>query len=97
MGTNWKEIDEKTLLARAFMIGLTGVVLCIVPIMNHYLHFLNAPMGPINGAGIGLQLFAMSILIMALTKKKLSEITKDKVKKMIIVLTVSLLYFFLTL
>jgi hypothetical protein len=92
---NWKEVDEKTLLERAFLFGVTGVVLCLIPVANYYLRFLEAPMGPLNGVGVGLQLFAVSILVMSMTKKKMSEAAKEKSKKMIIVLAVSLLFFFM--
>jgi hypothetical protein len=95
MINNWKNKDENVLIERAFLFGITGVVLCLVPLANSYLKFLNAPMGPLNGVGVGFQLFALSILVLMMTKKKLTDKTKDKVKKMVIVLAVSLLYFFM--
>ena len=52
-------------------------------------------MGPITGVGIALQLFGLSIAVLVLRKKKIQETTKDKAKKMVLVLAVSLIYFFI--
>lgn len=89
------EKDERLLLQRSFIFGLSGIVLCIIPLLNNYLNFTELPMGPITGVGIALQLFGLSIAVLVLRKKKIQETTKDKAKKMVLVLAVSLIYFFL--
>ncbi len=87
--------NEEVLLERSFIFGITGFVLCLIPLINRYFHFLEAPMMPLNGVGIGLQLFGLSIAVLVLRKRKIKETTKEKAKKMVLVLTVSLVFFFL--
>ena len=93
----WFDKDENLLLQRSFIFGVTGIVICLVPLFNGYFQFLKAPMGPLNGVGLGLQLFGLSIAIMVLRKRKISEQAKDKAKKMILVLGVALVFFFMVI
>lgn len=87
--------DEELLLERSFLFGITGFVLCLIPLVNRYIHFLEAPMGPLTGVGIALQLFGLSIAVLVLRKRKIKETSKEKAKKMVLVLGVALMFFFL--
>uniref|UniRef100_UPI003593E7E6 hypothetical protein n=1 Tax=Aquiflexum sp. TaxID=1872584 RepID=UPI003593E7E6 len=84
----WFDKDENLLLQRSFIFGVVGIVLCLIPVFNNYFQFFNLPTGPINGVGIGLQFFGLSIAVLVLRKRKISEEVRDKVKKMILVLAV---------
>jgi hypothetical protein len=94
---NWMQKDEEVLLERAFLFGITGFVLCLIPLVNGYFNFLDAPMGPLTGMGIGLQLFGLSIAVLVLRKRKIKETSKEKAKKMTLVIAVALVFFFLTI
>jgi amino acid transporter len=94
---SWENKNEELLLKRSFLFGITGIVICLIPVFNSYFELLTIPMAPINGIGIVLQFFALSIAIMVLRKRKITEETKDKAKKMILVLGVSLIFFFMVI
>ncbi len=94
---NWMEKDEGLLLQRSYLFGITGIVLCLLALINGIYGVIQAPMGPLNGVGIALQLFGLSIAALVLRKKKIKENTKDKAKKMVLVLAVALLYFFMVI
>ncbi|MCH7401134.1 hypothetical protein ACFOUP_01480 [Belliella kenyensis] len=94
---NWMEKDETLLLQRSFIFGITGIVLCLLALGNTQYHFIEAPMGLLNGVGIALQFFGLSIAVLVLRKRKITEAVKDKSKKMILILGVSLLFFFLVI
>jgi len=94
---SWEEKNEELLLKRSFLFGISGIIICLFPLFNAYFDFVNIPMTPINGIGIILQFFAISIAIMVLRKRKISEETKDKAKKMILVLGVALIFFFMVI
>ena len=94
---SWKEKNEELLLKRSFLFGITGIIICLVPLFNGYFNLLIIPMAPISGIGIVLQFFAISIAIMVLRKRKITEETKDKAKKMILVLGVALIFFFMVI
>jgi len=89
------EKDPGMLLKRSFLFGVTGIVLCLIIVFNNYFEILSLPNGPINGIGIAFQLFGLSISVLVLKKRKLEEELKDKAKKMILVLAVALIYFFM--
>lgn len=89
----WFDKDENMLVQRAFLLGVTGIILCLIPVFNSYYQLLKAPMGPLNGIGIGLQLFATSILVLVLRKRKVDEKAKEKAQKMMVVLGAALVYF----
>lgn len=91
------EKDEDLLLQRSFLFGATGIVLCLLALANTYYQVLEAPMGPLNGVGIALQFFGLSIAVLVLRKRKITETVKDKSKKMILVLGVALFFFFLVI
>lgn len=93
----WFDKDENLLLKRAFISGLTGIVVCLIPLFNSYFGFTEVPMGPVNGLGVLLQFFGLSIAILVLRKRKIQEETKDKAKKMILVLGVALLFFIMVI
>ncbi|MBW3468720.1 hypothetical protein [Arthrospiribacter ruber] len=92
---NWMDKDEGLLLQRSFIFGITGIVLCLLALVNINLGLLDAPMGPLNGVGIALQFFGLSIAVLVLRKRKISDKTKEKAKKMILVLGVALIFFFM--
>jgi hypothetical protein len=89
----WLDKDENLLLQRSFIFGVAGIAICLLPLFNGYFQLLNAPMGPLNGIGLLFQFFGLSIAIMVLKKRKISEQAKDKAKKMILVLGVALVFF----
>lgn len=91
------EKDEDLLLQRSFLFGATGIILCLLALANTYYQVLEAPMGPLNGVGIALQFFGLSIAVLVLRKRKITEAVKDKSKKMILVLGVALFFFFLVI
>ena len=93
----WTDHSEKTLLQRSFLFGITGFVLCILSLLNTYFQVLEAPMGPLNGVGIALQLVGLSLAVLVLRKRKITPEIKERAQKMIVVLAVGLLFFILTL
>lgn len=54
-------------------------------------------MGPLNGVGLALQLVGLSLAVLVIRKRQLTPEIKEKAKKMILVLSVGLLFFLLTL
>ncbi|EOZ99652.1 hypothetical protein A33Q_0333 [Indibacter alkaliphilus LW1] len=94
---NWMDKNEELLLQRSFLFGITGIVLCLLALVNINLSLLNAPMGPLNGVGIALQFFGLSIAVLVLRKRKISDKAKEKAKKMILVLGVALIFFFMVI
>ncbi|MGY6744595.1 MAG: hypothetical protein ACXIUQ_17775 [Cecembia sp.] len=95
--SSWMEKDPEMLLKRSFLFGITGIIICLIPLINNYFQFLPFSHGPINGTGIALQFFGLSIAVLVLRRRKLEEKLKDKAKKMILVLAVALIYFFMVI
>ena len=95
--SSWKEKDPGMLLKRSFLFGITGIVICLFPLFNNYFQWLSINHGPINGVGIALQFFGLSISVLVLRRRKLEDKLKDKAKKMILVLAVALIYFFMVI
>jgi uncharacterized YccA/Bax inhibitor family protein len=93
----WTEQPEGILLQRSFLFGITGIVLGTLSLLNMNFQFLQAPMGPLNGASILLQIIGLSIAVLVLRKKKLSPEDKQKAQKMVLILGVALLFFILSL
>jgi len=93
----WTDHSEKTLLQRSFLFGITGIVLGMLSLLNTYFQVLEAPMDPLNGVGIALQFVGLSLAVLVIRKRKLTPEIKEKAKKMILVLSVGLLFFLLTL
>lgn len=93
----WTDHSEKTLLQRSFLFGITGIVLCMLSLLNIYFQVLEAPMGPLNGVGLALQLVGLSLAVLVIRKRKLTPEIKEKAKKMILILSVGLLFFILSL
>lgn len=93
----WTDHSEKTLLQRSFLFGITGFVLCMISLLNTYFQVVEAPMGPLNGVGLALQLVGLSLAVLVIRKRKLTPEIKEKAKKMILILGVGLLFFILTL
>lgn len=93
----WSELPEPVLLQRAFLFGITGIVLGALSILNSTWHFVNAPMGPLNGVSLLLQFAGLGMAIMVLRKRKLAQEFKEKSQMMILILTVALLFFLFSL
>jgi hypothetical protein len=94
---SWSDKDNGLLLKRSFMFGITGIILCLIPITNAYFQVVDLPMVPLQGVGLLLQMFGLSIAVMVLRKRKNPEEIQDKAKKMILVLAVALVFFVLTI
>ncbi|WP_192348890.1 hypothetical protein [Algoriphagus sp. Y33] len=93
----WTDHSEKTLLQRSFLFGITGIVLCTLALLNSYFHVLDAPMGPLNGVGLALQLVGLSLAVLVIRRRKLSPEIKERAQKMILVLGVGFLFFILSI
>lgn len=91
----WTEHPPKILLQRSFLFGITGIVLCVLAFLNNQFQVLEAPMGPLNGVGMALQLVGLSLSVLVIRQRKLDPETKTKAQKMILVLAVGLLFFIL--
>ncbi|WP_106134272.1 hypothetical protein [Mongoliibacter ruber] len=94
---NWMEKDEGLLLQRSFIFGIVGITLCLLALINKNMNLLEAPMGPLNGVGIALQFFGLSIAVLVLRKRKITDKTKEKAKKMVLILGVALVFFFMVI
>ncbi|WP_194777623.1 hypothetical protein [Pararhodonellum marinum] len=94
-----KETEESVLLRRAFLIGVVSILLCIIPLIDQNFPFLSDTLKPsyLGGLGIAGQLLALSMAILVLRRRKIPEPIKDKAKRMIIVLAVALIYFFMVI
>ncbi|MDN3205673.1 hypothetical protein [Algoriphagus sediminis] len=93
----WMELPEGTLLNRIFLFGITGIVLGVISLINQNYPFFEGPMGPLNGVSIGLQLVALSIAVLLLRKRKISDSAKNKAQKMTVVLGAAALFFIFSL
>lgn len=93
----WSDLPEPVLLQRAFLFGITGIILGILSILNSTWHFVQAPMGPLNGVSLLLQFAGLGMAIMVLRKRKLAQEFKEKSQMMILILTVALLFFLFSL
>lgn len=91
------EKDEGLLLQRSFIFGIVGITLCLLALINKSMNLLEAPMGPLNGVGIALQFFGLSIAVLVLRKRKITDKTKEKAKKMVLILGVALVFFFMVI
>ncbi|HSI77601.1 MAG TPA: hypothetical protein VK957_17010 [Lunatimonas sp.] len=87
-------LSEKKLLDRAFLLGVIGISLSVIPLVAINLN-ITSYTGWINGLGIACQLVAMSLAVLVIRKRKISKETQQKAKQMTMVLAVSLLFFFL--
>ncbi len=93
----WTELPEGTLLTRTFLFGITGILLGVVSLVNQNFNLFDGPMGPLNGVSIGLQLVGLSIAVLLLRKRKISESAKNKAQKMTVVLGAAVLFFIFSL
>ena len=91
----WTNHSPKILLQRSFLFGITGFVLCVLALLNTQYQVLHAPMGPLNGTGIALQLVGLSLAVLVIRQAKLPPELKEKAQKMLVVLGVGLLFFIL--
>lgn len=93
----WTNQPEETLLQRSFLFGITGIILGTLSILNTNILHLQAPMGPLNGVSLLLQLVGLSLAVLVLRKPKITIEAKEKAQKMILVLGVALLFFVLSI
>lgn len=93
----WIDLPEKVLLQRSFLVGIVGIVLGALSIINSQLDILNAPMGPLNGVSFFLQLFALGLAVVVMRKRKVNKEHLEKAKVLTLVLAVSLLFFVLSI
>ncbi|EIM75120.1 hypothetical protein A3SI_14154 [Nitritalea halalkaliphila LW7] len=93
----WNTKDEKELLRRSFLFGLSGISVSLLALVNVTLGLVALPMGVFFGVGTFLQLFGLSIAVMTMRKRKVSAESQEKAKQMILVLGVSLLFFILVM
>lgn len=92
---NWMEKQEEKLLQKSFLFGIFGIMAALVPLFNRYERFTeHDSLYLLNGIGIGLQLFALSIAVLVLRKPKISHETKSRAQRMAIALSFSLIFFF---
>ena len=92
---NWMEKKEEKLLKKSFLFGILGILASLMPLFNSYQNFADhETLYLLTGIGIGLQLFALSIAVLVLRKPKISLETKSRAQRMVIALTVSLIFFF---
>lgn len=92
----WTQIGEDILLKRSFLLGIAGILCCLAPIvyLNVYQDFM--PYGNVlNGLGLGTQLLGLSLAVLVLRRRKIDPTIKEKSKKMVLVLSVALLFFIL--
>jgi uncharacterized YccA/Bax inhibitor family protein len=93
----WTNHPEEVLLQRSFLLGITGIILGTLSILNSNILHYQAPMGPINGVSLLLQLMGLSLAVLVLRKRKISQDSKEKAQKMVLVLGVALLFFVLSI
>ena len=67
--SSWMDKAPEMLLKRSFLFGLIGIIFCLIPLVNTNFQFLQVPHGPINGIGIALQFFALSIAVLVLRRR----------------------------
>mgnify|MGYP003660591878 CR=1 FL=1 len=91
----WTNHPPKIILQRSFLFGITGIVLCFLGLLNSYFQVLEAPMGPLNGVGLALQLVGLSLAVLVIRQRNLAPEIKERAQKMIVILAVSLLFFIL--
>ncbi len=93
----WSALPEPVLLQRAFLFGITGILLGTVSLLNTQLRLLDAPMGPLNGVSLLLQFFGIGLAIIVLRRPKVAVEYKEKSQLMILILAVALLFFIFSL
>ena len=93
----WSALPEPVLLQRAFLFGITGILLGTVSLLNTQLRLLDAPMGPLNGVSLLLQFFGIGLAIIVLRRPKVAVEFKEKSQLMILILAVALLFFIFSL
>ena len=93
----WSSLPEPVLLQRSFLFGITGILLGTLSILNAKLQLLDAPMGPLNGASLLLQFFAVGLAVNVLRRPKVAIEFKEKSQLMILILAVALLFFIFSL
>ncbi|MDF2157396.1 hypothetical protein [Algoriphagus sp. CAU 1675] len=93
----WTNQPEGVLLQRSFLFGITGIVLGTLSILNSNFFFIQAPMGPLNGVALLLQLIGLSLSVLVLRRRKVNKEDLEKAKVMTLILGVSLLFFILSI
>ena len=84
---NTKQKGPEDLLKQSFQSGMVGIIFALVPLVIKALFNPDMPyMGLFTGVGIGLQLLGLSLAVLVLRRKKISDPQKDKAKKMTLIL-----------
>ncbi|HLU89221.1 MAG TPA: hypothetical protein VKZ51_05265 [Cyclobacteriaceae bacterium] len=93
---SWMLKDESKLLRNAFLVGLFGILVCLISLFNRNMHFFDYAHGAwLTGIGIGAQLFSLSITVLLLRKRGIDPEIKGRTQRMTVALTVALLFFFI--
>jgi hypothetical protein len=88
--------DADDLLKKSFLTGMAGILCAIVPLVIKALIMPSIAYESLfTGAGIGLQLWGLSLAVLVLRQRRLSVEQKEKARKMTLVLTVALIFFIL--
>ncbi|NVK50417.1 MAG: hypothetical protein HWE09_11650 [Cyclobacteriaceae bacterium] len=93
----WTDLPEGVLLQRSFIFGISGILLGTLSIFNSQFHLVEAPMGPLNGISLLLQMFGLGLSVMVLRKRKVKKEDLEKAKVMTLVLGVALVFFIFSL
>jgi len=93
----WSELPEPVLLQRSFLFGIVGISLGAISLLNSNLQYVSAPMGPLNGVSLLLQLAGLGTAILVLRKRKVAQEYKEKSQILILIQTVALLFFLFAL
>ncbi len=92
----WADIPEEKLLSRSFYLGVFGILCAVIPLMAyHVAPNVSTRISLLTGVGIAAQLLSMSIAVLVVRRRKVTAELSEKAKRMILVLGVSLLFFFL--
>ena len=76
----WSDLPEPILLQRSFLFGIVGIVLGALSILNTTWHFVQAPMGPLNGVSLLLQFAGLGMAILVLRKRNSPKNTRKNLK-----------------
>ncbi len=93
----WTDLPSPVLLQRSFLFGITGIILGALSILNSQFHWIQAPMGPLNGVSFLLQLASLGTAILVLRKRNVEKEHMEKAQILIMMQTVALLFFFFSL
>ncbi|WP_114752606.1 hypothetical protein [Pleomorphovibrio marinus] len=92
----WVDISDEKILSRTFYLGILGIICAVIPLMAlYYDPGISSRINLLTGVGIGAQLLSLSMAVLLVRRRKVAKEHNEKAKRMILVLAVSLLFFFL--